>query len=83
MKRRDYPHGWDMTVSEYSRWVDRVVALSVGDRDAMALFWDMWSPTLAATPGFFDLVASLPVATSPGATRTGRGPLVQSRRCHA
>ncbi len=69
MKRRDYPHGWDMTVSEYSRWVDRVVASSAGDRDAMAWFWDMWAPTLAATPGFFDLVASLPVATSPGAAR--------------
>ena len=69
MKRRDYPHGHDMTLSQYSRWVDRVVASSAGDRNAMAWFWDVWAPTLAATPGFFDVISSLPVATSPGAAR--------------
>lgn len=52
-----------------SRWVDRVVASSAGDRDAMTWFWDMWAPTLSATPGFFDLVDALPRTTSPLARR--------------
>ena len=69
MKKRDYPHGFDMTVSQWSRFVDRVVASAAGDREAMAWFWDMWAPTLAAQPGFFDLIANLPKSTSPGAAR--------------
>jgi pimeloyl-ACP methyl ester carboxylesterase len=69
MKRRDYPQGKDMTVSEYSRFVDQVVASAAGDREAMKWFWDMWSPTLSATPGWFDVVAGLPQTTSPGAAR--------------
>ena len=69
MKRRDYPHGFDMTVSQWSRFVDRVVASTAGDRDAMAWFWDMWAPTLAAQPGFFDIIDALPKTTSPGAAR--------------
>lgn len=69
MKRRDYPHGWDMTMSEYSRFVDRIVASIAGDREAMLWFWDMWAPTLAATPGFLDVIAGLPRSTSPGAVR--------------
>lgn len=32
MKRRDYPAGKDMSVIEYSRWVDRVVSALSGER---------------------------------------------------
>ena len=69
MKRRDYPAGKDMTVSEYSRWVDRVVSAFSGVGADMEWFWDMWAPTLAATPGFFELIGSVPPSCGPRAQR--------------
>ena len=69
MRRPGYPHGFDMTVSEWSRFVDRIVASQAGDREAAQWFWNMWSPTLAADPAFIDLAVSSGSATSPGAAR--------------
>lgn len=69
MKRRDHPHGWDMTLSEYGRFVDRIVASTAGDPEAMRWFWDLWAPTLAATPGFFEVISGMSRPTSPGETR--------------
>ncbi len=69
MKRRDYPEGKDMTVSEYSRWVDRVVRAQSGVRADMEWFWDMWAPGLAATPGFFELMEGVKPSCGPQAQR--------------
>ena len=69
MKRRDYAAGKDMTVSEYSRWVDRVVSAMSGVRADMEWFWDMWAPTLAATPGFFEVMAGVQPSCGPRAQR--------------
>ena len=69
MRRPGYPYGFDLTVSEWSRWVDRIVASQAGDREAAKWFWDMWAPTLAADPAFLDLVSSVGSNTSPGAAR--------------
>lgn len=69
MKRRDYPAGKDMSVGEYSRWVDRVVSAFSGVRADMEWFWDMWAPGLAATPGFLDLAAEIRPTCSPRAQR--------------
>ena len=69
MKRRDYPEGKDMTVSEYSRWVDRVVSAMSGVRADVEWFWDMWAPTLAATPGFFEFIGGVQPSCGPRAQR--------------
>ena len=69
MKRRDYPAGKDMTVSEYSRWVDRVVSAMSGVRADMEWFWDMMAPTLAATPGFFEFMGGGQPSCGPRAQR--------------
>ena len=69
MKRRDHPHGWDMTLSEYGRFVDRIVAGVAGDPEAGRWFWEMWAPTLASSPGFVEMIAGITVSTGPGATR--------------
>lgn len=69
MKRRDYPAGLDMSISEYSRWVDRVVSAMSGTRADLEWFWDMWAPGLAATPGFLDMVATLKPSCGPRAQR--------------
>ena len=69
MRRPGYPHGFDMTVSEFSRFVDRVVTAQAGDREAVKWFFDMWSPSLAADPEMLDLVASAMSGTSPAGAR--------------
>jgi len=69
MRRPGYPHGFDMTVSDWSRFVDRIVAAQAGDREAAQWFWEMWSPTLAADPAFIELALSARTATSPSAAR--------------
>jgi class 3 adenylate cyclase len=69
MRRPGYPYGFDLTVSGWSRWVDRIVASQAGDREAAQWFWNMWSPTLAADPAFLDLVSSAGSSTSPSAAR--------------
>ncbi len=69
MKRRDYAAGKDMTLSEYSRWVDRVIGSMSGVRSDMEWFWDMWAPGLAATPGFFDLMEGIKPSCGPRAQR--------------
>ncbi len=68
-KRPDYPYGWEGSLSEYAAFVDRIMAASTGDPDARAWFWDMWSPSLAATPGFLDSAPSNAPSTSPAAAR--------------
>ncbi len=40
-----------------------------GVRADMEWFWDMWAPGLAATPGFFDLMAGLKPSCGPRAQR--------------
>lgn len=69
MRRPGYPHGFNMTVSEWSRFVDRVVAAQAGDLEAAKWFWDMWAPALAADPTMLDILAAIRSATSPSATR--------------
>jgi class 3 adenylate cyclase len=69
MRRRDYSAGLDMSVSEYSRWVDRVVGALSGVRADMEWFWDMWAPGLAAAPGFFDLAETFKPSCGPRAQR--------------
>jgi class 3 adenylate cyclase len=58
-----------MTLSEYSRWVDRVVRAMSGVRADMEWFWDMWAPGLATMPGFFDLMEQVKPSCGPQAQR--------------
>lgn len=70
MRKADYPDGMNMTLQEYGRWVDRIVAASVGEPDAEKWFWEMFSPSLATNEAFMSAIsASRGNNASPGATR--------------
>jgi class 3 adenylate cyclase len=68
-RRPDYPHGWNLTLKEYDQFVDKVVANSLGDPEAVQWFWEMFSPSNAARPEFIEQAKSRPASTSPNAVR--------------
>lgn len=68
MKRADYPHGLDMTLSEYGRFVDRVVAATLGDVEANQWLWEIVAPSYADDEDFVRAAAAR-YTESPAAVR--------------
>ena len=59
-----------MTLREYDRFVDKVVANSLRDPEAVQWYWEMFSPSNAARPEFIEAILSSPPSiTSPSAVR--------------
>lgn len=71
MRKADYPNGLDMSLRDYSRWVDRMVMAYEGDPDALQWMCDIFCPTLSPDPGFRSFwLRNLRKNASPGAART-------------
>ena len=68
-RRPDYPYGWDMTLREYDRFVDRVVGRELGDLEDTQWFWEMFSPSNAGRPEFIEAMRGRFGITSPSAVR--------------
>jgi class 3 adenylate cyclase/pimeloyl-ACP methyl ester carboxylesterase len=47
MRRRDYPHGLNMSLHDYSAWVDRMVRAYAGDPEALEWMCTLFAPSLA------------------------------------
>jgi class 3 adenylate cyclase/pimeloyl-ACP methyl ester carboxylesterase len=68
MRKPGYPHGLDMSLGEYSQFVDRVVDAYTGHVDAVRWLLEMVMPTYATNPDYVK-AASFKMAGSPTAVR--------------
>jgi class 3 adenylate cyclase len=68
MRKADYPHGMNLSLSEYSHWVDRVEAAYMGEPDALRWMAEMFAPSRAPDPAFRSAWhTAMTVSASPGA----------------
>lgn len=68
MRKADYPHGLDMSLGEYGRFVDRMVDATLGDLDAVRWVMEMAAPTYATDEEFIR-AAVASTTDSPSAVR--------------
>lgn len=70
MRKADYPHGMNLSLREYSRWLDRVEGAYIGEAEALQWMADTFAPSMATDPAFRALMqAGLRLHASPGAAR--------------